>query len=343
MTFCPFLFLFLLFDTEDAPVFGGSFCASATCYSRTKNVRVLPIVVSELKLSNVKRHVLGTDLVECTDYAALQNRPEAFNRVRVDRTDDVLMRVVIDRLMREFLFQIVAITGPRVGREQADFVGNSLIHEFEYGFRIDALQHLGDDFTFAADCADDLDFSGARIARAAAALIPVAVFIFPADVGFIYLYDASELVRLVFAEASADAVAHVERGFVGAEAHDALNLQCADTLLAGQHHVDDPEPVAERFIRVLEDGADQNREPIPARLGALATLPMEGPICHGINVNIPASRAMDAFGPAPSYEVALAIVVGREHVVKLLNCKLFYRPYTGHIGLPHSTERIYAI
>ena len=40
----------------------------------------------------------------------------------------------------------------------------------------------------------------------------------------------------------------------------ALDLQCTDTLLAGQHHVNDAEPVPQRLIRVLEDRSDQNTE-----------------------------------------------------------------------------------
>jgi len=50
--------------------------ASATCYSRAENVRVLPIVIPELKLGNVERHVLGADLVERANHAAFQDRPE---------------------------------------------------------------------------------------------------------------------------------------------------------------------------------------------------------------------------------------------------------------------------
>lgn len=316
--------------------------ASATCYSRAENVRVLPIVVTKFKLSNVQRHILGADLVERADNTALQDRPETFNRVRVHRTDNVLMPVVIDGRVREFV-EVVAVAGPRVGCEQTDFVGNGLVHKVEYGLRGDALQNLGNDFALAANRADDLDFGCAGIARSAAPLVPMFVFVLTADVGFVYLDHASEFVGLVLAEASADAIAHVQRGLVGAEAHDALNLQRADAFLTDQHHVDDPEPIAERFIRVFEDRSDQNREPIPASLGALATLPMERPICHGINVNIPASRAMDTLRPTACYEVALAIIVGREHVVKLLNCKLFYGLCAGHVGLPQSVGTTYAI
>ena len=67
--------------------------ASATCYGRAEYVRVLPIVIPELKLGNVERHVLGADLVERADNSALQDRPKAFNGVRVDCADHILLAV----------------------------------------------------------------------------------------------------------------------------------------------------------------------------------------------------------------------------------------------------------
>ncbi len=76
---------------------------SATCYRLSKNIRVQPVVVSELKLSNIERHVLGADLVECADNAAFQDRPEPFNRVGVNRANNVLVFAVLDVGVRKFL------------------------------------------------------------------------------------------------------------------------------------------------------------------------------------------------------------------------------------------------
>jgi hypothetical protein len=44
--------------------------------------------------------------------------------------------------------------------------------------------------------------------------------------------------------------------------------------LAGQHHMDDPEPVPKRFIRVLKDRPDQHGKPITASHRAFAALPI---------------------------------------------------------------------
>jgi hypothetical protein len=57
--------------------------ASAPCYGTTKNIRVHPVVIPELKFRNVQRHVLGADLVKRADNAALHQRLETFNPVGV--------------------------------------------------------------------------------------------------------------------------------------------------------------------------------------------------------------------------------------------------------------------
>jgi hypothetical protein len=55
--------------------------ASPDCL--TKDVLVAPVVIPELKLRDVERHVFRADLVKRADNAAFEDRPEAFNRVRI--------------------------------------------------------------------------------------------------------------------------------------------------------------------------------------------------------------------------------------------------------------------
>jgi hypothetical protein len=77
---------------------------------RSEDVRILSVVVAELKFGNIERHVLAADLVECADNAALEDRPKAFNRVRVNRTDNVFVCGVIDDFMlRENLVKVFVI------------------------------------------------------------------------------------------------------------------------------------------------------------------------------------------------------------------------------------------
>ena len=97
----------------------------ASLYRRSKDVGVLPIVVPELELGDIQRHVFAADLVEGADHAALEDRPEALNRVRVDGADNVLMRGVMDDLvLREFLVEVL-VTDPMVRDEQADLLRNA--------------------------------------------------------------------------------------------------------------------------------------------------------------------------------------------------------------------------
>jgi len=63
---------------------------SASPDRRSENVRVLPVIISELKLGNIQRHIFAAHFVERADYAALQDRPKSFNRLSVDSADDIL-------------------------------------------------------------------------------------------------------------------------------------------------------------------------------------------------------------------------------------------------------------
>jgi hypothetical protein len=68
----------------------GTSLISAATDSRSENVIVKAIIVPELELRNVKMQVFLTDVVECADDAALEDAPEALNRVGVNRADNVL-------------------------------------------------------------------------------------------------------------------------------------------------------------------------------------------------------------------------------------------------------------
>ena len=63
---------------------------SAFADCRTENVRVQAVVIPELELCDIERQVLFADLVECPDHAAFDQRPEALNRVCVNRADNIL-------------------------------------------------------------------------------------------------------------------------------------------------------------------------------------------------------------------------------------------------------------
>jgi hypothetical protein len=283
---------------------------------RSEDVGVVPIVISELKFRDVQREIFAAYLVITAHNAALNQRPEALNRVGVDRADNVLAKLVIDNAVTVSVAGEIAVAGIGVGAEQADFVGNGFSYEILDRCHVGAENHAGNDVTLASDRADNRRLKRIVTATArAASLVQMTVFIFPADVGFVYFDDAAELLD-VLDQRGADFVTHQPRGFVGTEAHVAHDLQCAHAFLAGQHQVNDFEPVAERLVGVLEDSPGDMGEPITVR-GTLFALPMPLARFEVIDFGIAAARAMHAIWPSTGDQIGFAGFLVREGFVKL--------------------------
>ena len=109
----------------ETPITSSAHLTSADRHS--ENIGVLPIVIPELKLCNVQGHIFGTHLVESANNAAFEDRPETLNRIGMNRADDVLLAVVIDRLV--IVFGQAVVNPAFVSGEQANLVGNHLAHE----------------------------------------------------------------------------------------------------------------------------------------------------------------------------------------------------------------------
>src|SRR5262249_22022862 len=62
---------------------------------------LLRIIIPELKFCDVQRQIFVTDLVETAHDTALDQRPEAFDRVRMNCANDMLAGRMVNRLMRE--------------------------------------------------------------------------------------------------------------------------------------------------------------------------------------------------------------------------------------------------
>jgi len=300
---------------ERAAGLSASLCASAPCYRFPEDIRVVPIVVSELELRNIQRHIFGADLVEAADNATLEDRPEAFNRVRVDRANNVLAVAVLHGEVREILPE-VAVSAALIGSQQTNLIGNSLSDETLYGLASDVPQDARHHVALAAYRADHRDFAGASAATSAAALIPMLVLVLAADPSLIDLDDAAKL-GFRLDERGADFVAHGQGGFVGAEAEHPLDLQGAHPLLAGQHQVNDPEPVTERLIRILEDGPRDHGEAIAGARSAFVALPFERHGADREHLLVPAAGAPDAFRPAALHQIGFAGFLIGEHVLEL--------------------------
>ena len=220
---------------------------SAACYCGPEHVGITAVIVSELKLGDVERHIFGGHFVECADHATLEDRPETLNRVGMDRADNVLAFAVVNDGVIEGA-QIIAVVARRVGRQQTDLVRDGFIDEFEHCLGRDAIQNPRDHVALALYRADDRRLVAAAMAYS---LIPVPIAVLAAHPRLVHFHDAAQL-DFWLDQGRADFVAHGMGRLVATEAHHALNLEGTHSLLAGEHEVGDPEPVAEGLLGVLE-------------------------------------------------------------------------------------------
>jgi hypothetical protein len=167
--------------TENASVFCGSFGVSAPTYGRAEDVRIVPIVVSELKFRDVQRQILAADLVEAAHDAAFQQRPEAINRLRVDDAINILSRRVIDGLVIKNLVQRI-VGRVFIRRDQADLIGHSTADESIQGRAVGTRDYPRNDIALPLRSADD-DFL-ASAPGPFRPLIRMTVLILSADIGF---------------------------------------------------------------------------------------------------------------------------------------------------------------
>ena len=249
--------------------------------------------------------------MERTDYAALHNAPKAFDGVSVNSAINILVLAMANNPMRESLSKI-AISSPFIRRDKAYFIGDSHADE-------SILNDASDHVTFAlyGTGHNSLTRSASSAHAAATARTFVLVLGFTADKGFIDLHVANELFKLYAIKRSADLVAHIECGFIGAKTHIPLDLKGAYALLAGQHKVHDAEPFAEGLIGVLEDRTDKDGEAVAyAVCGALIAIPMIG-LAMLRHVYIAAARANYTIRPAILFKIFLASIFAREKALKI--------------------------
>src|SRR5258708_36889601 len=102
---------------------------------RGEDIVVLAVIVPELKLRNVQRQILLTNLVELADHAGLEDRPEAFNRVRVDGPNKVLIARVIDGGVLRIAVIEAGVAGEEIRATQGALLRPSLAAELLKRFR----------------------------------------------------------------------------------------------------------------------------------------------------------------------------------------------------------------
>src|ERR1700722_31710 len=68
---------------------------------RSEDIDVLAAIIAKLKFRDVQRQIFLADLVIGADNAALQDAPKAFNRVGVNRADNVVAAALADNPVRQ--------------------------------------------------------------------------------------------------------------------------------------------------------------------------------------------------------------------------------------------------
>jgi hypothetical protein len=122
--------------------------SSASLNSRSKNIIIEAIIVPELELCNVKVQVFLAHVMGCADDPTLEDAPEAFNRLGMDGSDDILMLGVVNGAVGEAKAE-VPIANPLIGANQTYFVGYCLVDEGLQGGLLHVLNDAGNHVTLA--------------------------------------------------------------------------------------------------------------------------------------------------------------------------------------------------
>ena len=288
-----------------------SVTTSAARYDQIEGVGIAPVVVPELEFIDVEWHVSFRHLVIGADDPALNQRPEAFDALGVNRADNVLIVSVADDFMRVFARE-TAIADPFVSDQQAHLVGDNLAHEAFEGRGVVALDHASNHIAVTLDSADDWRLAGTQAtATRAATVANMPVLRFAADIGFIDLYGAEQLPFGAVLHRDADAMAHVPSGLVGACPEHPVDLMCRHALFRVVHQEGDFEPLPQRVLGVFEDGFGDDGEPIAVLVAALAE-PMEGAGFDLPYLRVAAARAVNTIGPTTLGDERFAVIFGLE-------------------------------
>jgi hypothetical protein len=255
--------------------------ASASSYCFAKNVGILSIVVAELKLIQVQRQIFLADVVIGADDATLEQRPEAFDVVRMHFAAHVFILGMLNGFVRQPACRLqIVITAMVIGGDEAYAVADGLAHEAVKGFGVCILDDLANHATLPTDGSDDAYLAGADSASDVRFLVPMAVLIFAADESLIDFDNAHKLLEIIVSHTSPEPMADVPCGMQRralAEEH-AAKLAGRNTLLALQHGVEHLEPRYERDVRILEDRSDSYGEPVGCfvLIGLIPAEPIKG-------------------------------------------------------------------
>jgi hypothetical protein len=263
---------------------------SAPSYSLAEDVGFVAVVEPKLKLREVQRQILLTNMVIGTDDATLEQAPEVFKIVRVNLAAHIFTLAMRHKFVFVALSVQVAISAMLIGCDQINLLADGVADESIKRLSVGVFDNLADHVAFPANCSDDAHLSATNTTRDVAFLIPMAVLILPADEGLIDFDDAHKLTKIGVFHCGAQTMAHIPSRLVGSAPDLALNLKRADTLFAVQNLPENLKPDGQRIFGVLKDRPNRNGEPI-GRLATQLADPVEGLPVELTDLSISTTRA----------------------------------------------------
>lgn len=302
---------------------------SASCYGRSEDVLVHAVVIAELKFRDIERQILFADLMKRPHHTTLEDRPEAFDGIGMDRSNHILPLRVIDDLVWIVLAEL-SVSHPLIGYQQTDVICNGFPNKagqrFGFDVRNDASHHIA----LALNRSSNDQLPRSRAARAAVTVAVVPILRLATNECLIDFDDPAELGSIARAQGDSDAMAHIPSRLVRTESHVATNLQGAHALLARQHQVRHFEPIPQRLIRVLEDRSTDMREAIGRSRCAVIALPMPRVALQFSWIVRTTAVALHAFGPTLAHEVGAARLLIRKRFLELWKRQLMQKFFGGH-------------
>jgi len=219
----------------------------------------------------------------------------------------------------------------------ADFSGYLWMKDSKVRARIPTIRRAHY-IPLTADSACNEILPRATVSATAATLAPMVVLGFAADERLIRFDNTNEFAEIFIRQAYPDAVAHGPRRAVAARADRAVNLDSGNSFLAGEHEVNDAEPLAEGIFCVFEYRPDQHREAIGGPFfRTLIALPIErhGAVFAHLS---PAAGASDTLRPAARCQISATSILSGKRRLPLAICHLMDAPF----GLGHGSYPSYS-
>jgi hypothetical protein len=261
--------------------------------------RIVAVVEAPFKFIEVGGKMLDADLMVGADHGPLEQAPDVLDGVRVNVAPDPFFGGMIDGDMLCVGVPDALVADPAVRVDRCRSVIYDLVQEAMECSTIPAAYEAEPDLAASLNGSDDDRLVAAAVRPAAASGALAAV---PSLIG---LDDPGEL-HPVVGHRGADAMAEIPGGLIG-DAQHPLQLVCANALLGLAHDVDGKEPLPQRQLRVVEDGADADAELVAAAV--TIELPALDDPRDFVRV---AARAADAVRPAQPFQVGVALVLAPE-------------------------------